>query len=225
VEHAPRRRRRLGVQRTEEPSFSYDGAYRPLNSKLAGRFQLRYSGIETLRFYGFGNETNDNGPDKFFRVRNEEFFTAPGVTLPLWRERIRVSAGPFLLHSRTKKGNRLIDQLDPYGAGEFNIVGAEAIVRFDTRRTVPEASHGVELSLNDENPAAGYPVSGVLVDVRGTLSPELWDVESTWGSVRGSVSGYASVLEGSRITFAARAGGEHVFGTFRNLGQAFSREN
>jgi hypothetical protein len=189
---------------------NYAGSFRPENSKLLAELDLRYSGIEVLRFYGFGNNTDDNGSEGFFRVRNEQFRVAPGVSLPFPDKPIRIAGGPWLEYSRTKNGSRFIDVSDPYGSGRFGSVGAFASFEVDTRESLTEHSN---LALPFHvNPAAGYPTGGVFLELTSQVSPPIWDVERTWGSVEGSVSGFLSAGEGDRVTFGLRIGGKRTFG-------------
>lgn len=204
-----------------KPRVAYQGAYQRESSKLVAKLDTSYSGIEILGFYGFGNDTTDVGSDSSFRVRDEEFRFAPGVELPLWIDELRLAVGPFLQYSNTEGGDRLIDEIDPYGAGRFGMVGGQARLRFDTRRSVPNVSRAPELRLGPGNPAATYPTTGIFVDVRTQVSPKLWDVERWWGSIGGSVSCFASVGDNARLTLAVRGGGEHVFGTFPYMGAAY----
>jgi hemolysin activation/secretion protein len=48
--------------------------------------------------------------------------------------------------------------------------------------------------------------------VQGSLFPEVWDVEETFGAVEGEVGGYVSLSR--RLLVALRVGGKNVFGTF-----------
>jgi hypothetical protein len=204
----------------EKPRASYNGWFRRNNSDLVGKVELRYSGIEVLGFYGFGNETSDSGPNKFFRVRNEETFFSLNLESPIWRKELKLEAGPWLSASDTKKGDRLIDELDPYGAGDFHAIGATTRLRYDTRTSLEGRATELELGLH-ENPAAGYPERGTYLELRGLMSPEAWDVKDTWGSLRGSAAGYYTFGAQDRFTIAGRGGGEAVFGTYPYQGAAY----
>ena len=204
-----------------EPRVEYQGAYRPLNSSLLGKLQARYSGIEILGFYGFGNDTKNSGSNSNFRVRNEEFLLAPSIELPLWTDQLRLSTGPFFRYTDTDDGDRLIDQIDPYGAGNFGTIGAQARLRFDTRRSLPNLTDAPEFRLDGDSAASAYPTEGVFLDLFTEVSPDVWDTESWWGTVRGSAAGYYSLGDNARVTFAARIGGEQVWGTFPYQGAAY----
>jgi len=196
-----------------KPRLSYNGWFRRQNSDLVGKFEARYSGIETLGFYGFGNETDDDGTDRFFRARNEETFVSAELETPIGINALKASAGPWVNYSVTQDGNRLIDQIDPYGTGNFGSVGFRGRLRYDTRTSLEGRDTELELGLH-ENPAGGYPERGTYAELRGLVSPEAWDVEHTYGSLRGSLAGYWTVGAEDRFTFATRGGAETVFGTY-----------
>jgi hypothetical protein len=204
----------------QKPRLSYNGSFRRLNSDLVGKVEARYSGIEVVGFYDFGNDTSDDGSKSFHRARNSEGYFSLGVETPIWIDELKLDVGPWLSISDTEDGDRLIDQVDPYGAGQFNSIGGTARLRYDTRTSLEGRDRTLELGLHD-NPAAGYPERGVFVDLRGLVSPEAWDVENTWGSFRGSAAGYATVGKNDRFTFAARVGGEAVFGNYPYRGAAY----
>lgn len=197
------------------PHASYRGQWRPENSERIFELKLQYSGIEVLRFYGEGNETSETGNDRFFRARTEQARADFNFVMPLEDERFRVSTGPYLHYSRTARGARLIDGVglarQPYGTYKFGVVGAQVNARFDSRKSTPTSSSNLELGLHD-NPAAGYPTEGVLVDLTAYVNPPVWDVETTYGAIEGSISGYQSFGPDDRVTLAMRLGGHQTFG-------------
>ena len=58
----------------------------------------------------------------------------------------------------------------------------------------------------------GYPRHGVHINVRGQVFPKAWDVEETFGSVKGSAAVYLSPASEKTPTLALRAGGQKLFG-------------
>jgi outer membrane protein assembly factor BamA len=84
-------------------------------------------------------------------------------------------------------------------------------VQFDTRKARIDPDLDLTLPLH-ENPAAGYPTSGFLIDITSEVSPPVWDVDKTWGAIEGSVSAYISVGEQDRATLALRIGGRDTWG-------------
>ena len=194
-----------------DPRVRYRGRFRPENSQLLGFVELRYSGIDVLRFYGFGNESSDQGSDSRFRVRNEQYLARGGLEMPLFIEPLSFVLGPTFQLSRTEKGTPTLDNLDPYGNNDFGLVALEGILRFDTRRSLSTKHAALQLPFAD-NPAAAYPTSGVFVEVMGRPAPQLFDVATTYGWLRGEISGFVSVGEDARATLGLRVGAKETFG-------------
>jgi hemolysin activation/secretion protein len=156
----------------------------------------RASGIEILRFYGFGNETdNNNGDRDFFKVQQDQFLVEPSISIPFAR-RVELTFGPQVQFSRLDENDdRFISTLPSlYGAGEFGQVGGRVGLQVDTR-DVPAAAR-----------------KGFLLDMEGTIYPSIWDVETTFGKLRGAISTYLSPPIPLRPTLALRVGGEATFG-------------
>jgi hypothetical protein len=203
-----------------KPRFRYTGRFRFEDPRLVSILDLYASGIEVMRFYGFGNETSDDGSDKFYRARTAQVGAAPALQFTFPDDRFRLSGGPWIEWSDTKDGDRLINVLDPYGTGSFGMIGAFATAQFDSRRTLSDLDTTLVLPFH-ENPAAGYPTSGFLVDLLAEVSPPVWDVESTWGAIEGAISAYLTPGDQRRLTLAARVGGRQTFGTVPYLKAAY----
>jgi len=154
----------------------------------------RASGIETLRFHGFGNETAITGSTSFYRVRQIELLFEPSLVFPLGSD-TRFSLGPSVRYSNTKKGNRFIDQAQPYGADHFGMLGGKAGLTVDSRDIPANATHGVRLELG------------------GAVFPGIWDVRSTFAELHGSASTYLSARIPARPVLALRVGGKQILGT------------
>jgi hypothetical protein len=179
----------------EQPRVTYTGRFQFENSNLLAGLDMKYSGIEILNYFGFGNETDDDMPDKFYRSRSRQYRAAPSLAVSLMGQKVRIAGGPWLEYWRTQGDNRKINIDEPYGQGKFGLIGAFANVQFDTRRSIELIpDEDLELPLH-QNPAAGYPTSGYLIDITTELSPPVWDVDKTWGAIEGSVSGYWSAGE------------------------------
>ena len=86
-------------------------------------------------------------------------------------------------------------------------VGASGLLDLDTRDAA-KAPGGVALR------NFGYPRRGAHVQVRGRVWPKAWDVEETFGSVKGNAAVYLSPRSEKAPTLALRAGGEKVFGAY-----------
>jgi len=158
--------------------------------------ELRASGLELVRFYGVGNETDGSQPDSVYRVGQTQLFIGPRVAIPLAR-RLRLTVGPLLKYAHTpgEPGTVLSTTGPYYGAGDFGQLGARAGLELDTR------DHAVA------------PARGVHVSVVGQWYPAVWDAVHPFGSVSVEVSTYLSGGDPSSATLALRAGGAAVSGT------------
>ena len=158
--------------------------------------ELRASGLELIRFYGVGNETDGSQPDSVHRVGQTQLLVAPRVAMPL-APRLRLTVGPLLKYAHTPgdPGTVLKTTGPYYGAGDFGQVGARAGLELDTR----------------DNTAA--PASGLHVSVAAQWFPAVWDVARSFGSLSAEASTYLAASDPSAATLALRVGGGAVSGT------------
>lgn len=162
---------------------------RPLAPAILS-LELRASGLELVRFYGLGNESDGSQADSIYDVRQRQVVLAPRVTIPL-APRLRLTLGPMLKYSHTAgdPGTVLATSGPYYGTGNFGAVGADVIVDHDTR----------------DNQLA--PARGARLRLAVQWYPGLWDVGDAFGrfSVEGST--YLSAGEPAAATLALRLGG------------------
>ena len=208
-----------------EPFVSYTGNFRRLLHNLDARVHFKYSGIQLIRFNGFGNDTRIPGSSSFYKVEQSHTVFAPslgfqsllnlrkkehdgdddgyvpnGATQPL-RSELALRLGPIIKYSNTpidSNKDTFIGSLDHpvYGTSHFGQVGASGEVTYDARN----------------NPA--YATRGFLVRAAGVVYPGAWDVESTFGSIDGEVRTYVTAPIPTYPTLALRAGGKKVWGTY-----------
>jgi hypothetical protein len=177
--------------------FDYAGDFRAENSGRRTNVDAYASGIETLRFYGFGNETSQLGADRFHRVNQKQFGLVPSLSWPLGAARFAV--GPVLKYSQTDlDDDRFIGTFPVpiYGTEDFGQVGARAGLTIDGRNRVKAPSHGA------------------LLDVAGTFYPKVWSVDENFGEVHGTAAAYLGAGGYFQPVLALRAGGKRVFGTY-----------
>jgi hypothetical protein len=166
---------------------------RDFPGKATTTFHLRASGIEVIRFYGFGNETADTGSTRFHKVLQEQYSVAPTVTWPV-SAATQITLGAVLKHAESRQDStRLIGIVRPYGVGSFEQVGATGGLRVDTRDR------------------AAWATRGVLLAIAGQLYPATLDVHRAFGAVTALASTYLTVPHGP--TLAVRVAGSRVFGT------------
>ena len=206
----------LGVATARQQVLgTYDGQFRELWPKLEGLVHLEYSGINILRFHGFGNGTQLSGSSSFYKVVQPELEVSlglewqgggnrggrPGAGAETLRQAARIGVGPLLKYSDTPtdaNSDRFIATLDPPvpGLGAFGQIGARAWLVVDTRDN------------------SGSPKSGVHLAARGAVYPAIWDNASTFSELQGSASAYLTARIPTEPTLALRVGGEKLWGTF-----------
>ena len=204
------------------PFFSYTGNFRRLVRDFDVRIHFKYSGIQMLRFNGFGNKTEIPQPSSFYKVKQNHFVFAPSfefrteekegdrpsVGMESFRSKLTIDFGPIIKYSNTplsSNQDKYIGSLDQplYGMDSFGQIGALGEVVYDTRN----------------NP--GHATRGFLVRVAGAIYPGVWDVESTFGSIDGAASTYLTARIPTNPTLALRAGGKKIWGNFPFQESAF----
>ena len=208
------------------PFVSYTGNFRHALRDFDARLHFKYSGIQMIRFNGFGNNTQIPESSEFYKVEQSHFVFAPSLNF----QKRSHDAGAFTLREEPdeegsdspKKSNRWVftfrlgpivkyshtpldanadtfvgSLADPvYGMESFGQAGVASDIKYDMR----------------DNPA--YPTSGFLVEATGTAYPGAWSVESTFGSIDGKVHTYLTAPIRTRPTLALRVGGKKVWGDF-----------
>ncbi|MGH7731852.1 MAG: hypothetical protein ACRENJ_11455, partial [Candidatus Eiseniibacteriota bacterium] len=173
----------------------FTGEFRGLVAPAVAWLHLRASGIDVLRFHGFGNETVAPGgePGDSFEVRQQQFRVEPSLAFPL-SPATELSFGPVFKFAQTdpEPGSFLSSTGPYYGTGSFGQVGTQAGLRLDTRDRLAAAGRGVSLSAT------------------GRYYAKALDVTAAFGSVRGEAAGYLSAGDPAVATLALRVGGAKV---------------
>ncbi len=181
-----------------EPHLSYDGRYRGIAKSVDGMLRVRASGINILRFYGFGNETASPSPSSFFKVEQRQLTVEPLIGF-VPSQSFELAIGPVFKLIDTDLGenaDRFIAVSPPYGTELFGQFGAQAGISWDTR-DMP-----------------GHPRSGLHVTANAAVYPSILDIDSVFGEVNGTASTYLSVDIPTEPTLALRVGGKKVWGGF-----------
>lgn len=174
----------------------YQGELRRENSSTSLQLLARASGIEVLRFHGFGNETSAEGDADFFKVRQQQVLLAPDLAFALGPH-VTLALGPRVQWSTTDlDDDRLVARLRPYGAEDFGQAGAAVSIRADTRDHPSNARRGL------------------FALAEGRAFPGIWSAEGGFGSLRGEAATYLSAGGTLKPTLAVRVGGTRVFGTY-----------
>jgi hypothetical protein len=172
------------------------GEFRGIVPPAVVTLQMRASGIDVLRFYGFGNETPDTGSNDFYKVRQQQYLIAPALQFA-FSPTADLSIGPVykFAHTRLEAGT-FINDSQPYGVTNFGQVGGAAELRLDTRDVPRAASRGIALSLG------------------GSFYPKALDVASSFGEGHAEIRSYLTARIPLRPTLAVRVAGKKVWGTY-----------
>ena len=204
VPYSSKWRLRLGYA-TEAQTLNGDvlGDIRLENSTTYFTILARASGISTLNFYGFGNNTPETEPASFYRVRQNQFTLEPGVTFSLTK-RATLTLSALGVYSVTKDDeDRFIGTQTVLGTGEFGQIGAAALLEWGATNLAMTAS-------------------GVSATIGGSVYAPVWSVPSTFGEVHGVVNwSWNLYAKGPRPTLAFRVGGARVWGDYPFMNAAF----
>ena len=173
----------------------YEGEFIRTHSKERWLVLARYSDVDLVRFYGFGNTTVDDGNDKFHQVQLRAYTLAPAFRLG--PDAVNLAVGPIARFTSTRdQPDRFINTAPPYGVGDFGELGATARLVLDGRNR----------KLN--------PSRGGLLWVAGAYYPKVWSVAKGFGEVHGEASTYLSAPLVLDPVLALRVGGKRVWGTY-----------
>lgn len=183
----------------------FTAEWRRENSRAATGVLTRASGIDVLRFNGFGNEIEAEGDDEFFRVNQLDLTLAPWLSIPV-ASRTDLRFGPVLRYSDTDfdDGRFISQEPRPYGAGTFGMFGGLVDLRLDARNRPVATTHGALLAIG------------------GSVYPAALDVEETFGELHAEAMTYLTADSMPlQPTLALRAGGKRVWGRFPYQESAF----
>jgi hypothetical protein len=174
----------------------FNATWIPENSRLRADLLARASGIDVLRFHGFGNEVSADGEDEFYRVEQIDLTLIPALTFPVGRS-AELSFGPRLRYSSTNFDETRFLTRDTYGAGNFGMLGASGRFRLETQDHPLGATRGLTFTLG------------------GSFYPTVLDVEESFGEMHAEASTFvAAPTLPFEPTLALRVGGKQVWGRF-----------
>src|SRR5256714_8097999 len=134
-----------------------DGEFRRPLAPAILSVEALASGLELIRFYGFGNTSDASQPDSVYRVRQQQFLLAPTVWVPL-APRVRLALGPLARYISTHSDPGAVPRSSGpyYGAGDFGEVGLRLVLELDTRDAPAAPASGAYLRLTAQaDPPAG----------------------------------------------------------------------
>src|SRR5437588_733593 len=172
------------------------GEFRGIVPPVVVSLRMRASGIDVLRFYGFGNETRDTSSSDFYKVKQQQYLVAPALEFRL-SEAASLSVGPVLKFAHTHlEPNKFITVARPYGVSDLGQVGAAADFRVDTRDQ-PRAAH-----------------RGVTFGLGGSYYARALDVTAPFGEGHADASSYLTARFPLQPTLALRIAGQRVWGQY-----------
>jgi len=172
------------------------GEFRGIVPPVTVTLHARASGLDVLRFYGFGNETPNTSSTDFYKVKQEQYVLSPALQFTLSQgAELSVGAVYKLAHTKLQVGT-FIDTARPYGVPDFGQVGGAAAFRVDTR-DVPRAAR-----------------RGIAFDLGGSFYPRTLDVTSAFGEGHVAAASYLTARIPLEPTLAVRVAGKKVWGTY-----------
>jgi Omp85 superfamily domain len=180
----------------DEVAIEYVGEFRRRHSRTSFSLDARRSGIDVLRFFGFGNETARTQDLDFYRLNQRYVAVIPAVHFASGGHST-VSFSAIVKHVRTDStADQLIGNEAPYGFPDFGQLGLGASIGRDTRDRL------------------NYTRSGSHVTLGMTWYPRLWDAEESFGNASASVAGYYTPEWFTHLTLALRLSGQIAFGRY-----------
>jgi hypothetical protein len=174
--------------------FDYYGDFRRSNSSLFGTVSVLFSGLEFLRFYGYGNDTEASRSDDKYKIRQRVLSVFPSVHY-VFSPTVEVFGGlQFKYNTAADDPDTLLGKQRPYGYRNFGQMGLRLGIRWDTR-----------------DPSKAN-TSGFRAAVEGFVYPELLSADSTFSGFEGNAAAYISLAK--PLILALSVGGKKIFGTF-----------
>ena len=197
-----------------KPVVDYFGDFRFRGSRSHLTLNARFSGLENLRYYGLGNETDGDGDEERFRIDHYQVSIFPALTwskgsvspIPsLVDPRVQDThfmIGPVIQYNHTSaEAGSVLEQEMPYGLGRFGQFGVATRFFHDSRETGELLQGGVQFL------------------AEGAYYFRVWDAQSAFGSIEGELEGILPPWK--RLQLGLRIGGKKVFGDYPFYEAAF----
>ncbi len=185
-----------------QPWVDFKVEQREVAANLHFNLSGEWTGLDIIRFHGFGNNTTIPGSSSFYRVERRQTTLAVALARDIGKH-VTLTGGPIFQVSKTDRtgpNTLLIDQgPNFYGIGTFEQLGVQGDLRIDTRNRPIAAT------------------KGVLISGGGSVFGSFFDVVDTYGEIHGEAATYLT----PGPTLALRIGGKKVFGAFPFHGAAY----
>ncbi|MBW3629583.1 MAG: BamA/TamA family outer membrane protein [Gemmatimonadetes bacterium] len=180
--------------RTGGVALEIEGDVRNTASTGGYSFLLRGSQLESIRFYGFGNETVDREGSRFYKLRQTQLLGWGTVNFGLPAGG-RLAVGPVVKYTQPKVDpGTPFERENEYGSS-FGQVGGLAEAEVDLRDN------------------AAFPRNGARLAFGASAYPAMWDSEG-FASSHATGSGYWTPSWRGAPTVALRAGGRKIWGAY-----------
>jgi hypothetical protein len=198
--------------------IDYAGIYRRENRRQFFIVRGVASGIETLRYYGSGNETEETGDDDFYRIRQTQLAVEGRAAFWAGRNSTLTAGGIFRWTRTEEERDDFITEDQPYGIEDVAQAGLVAGFNFNNR------THPNKRELKGSDDALRFGPSplgvGYTLDLNAAYYPEMGGLRDDYGVVDGAAT--AAFLLGSRgPAFAVRIGGATTWGDVPYYDAAF----
>ncbi len=174
--------------------LDYYGDFRRSNSLLFGTVSVLLSGLEFLRFYGYGNETQASQSDDFHEIRHRVLSVFPAVHFTFSPTVDAFGGLQLKYNTATDNPDTLLGMQQPYGYRNFGQLGIRLGISWDTRDP------------------SNANTSGFRASVEGFVYPKILSADSTFSGIEGSTAAYISLAK--PLILALSVGGKKIFGEF-----------
>jgi hypothetical protein len=188
--------------KAKAPLISYEAEFRRAGGGPHLEVEATASGVAQLRYYGLGNESPRDPPNLHSGIRQLDLH---GGGFVAWGERRNplFRVGPlfrFVDSSGTNEDTVLVEE-SPYGVDRFGQLGLQADFSYDSGRSLPALASGFE------------------IDAAARYWPRLWDVDSAYGTLRGTAAGHLQLAR--PLTVSVFLGGKKAWGDFPYFDAAY----
>lgn len=179
--------------------IDYHGLFHTYDKNLSYILDVRLSGIEVLRFYGIGNEVRlpiSHNDEEYYQVQQGQYIFHPQIKYQ-FAPHLSFMGGLTLKHSDIMlNDSTFIKHLLPYGASDMTIGNVHGGFEFDSR------DHEV------------FPTQGMYSHSELYFYPKTLSNKFNFTKAHADLRWYIPAQLFSQTTFALRAFGEKIFGTY-----------
>jgi len=189
---------------TNRPRLEYSADVRT-RSPARGLLYIAYSGMDTVKYFGLGNETpRDSALQSagFYNVRQGVFVANPQIEVPFVGP-LHARVGVLFKHASSVDDSRILATTRPEGSGGMTLGSGEVVLAMDTR-------------------AGSFPSTrGLFLQVTGRHTPEIFSNPAAFSKLRGEASASFGWHFVTDMQFNARVAGEKNWGRYPFFESAF----